>query len=107
MDTNIISKTEAQQLTVNEYGSLCYPTSAGAPMVILHYPAGDIDTFKASDLNLDVKEFRGKLAQALFDGREVGYLPNVSEVILPNGDLFKFDEHVGEYEFPSMEGWWY
>ena len=37
-----------------------------------------------------------KLAAALFEAREMGYMPNEEEVLLPDGEVFHVDQNLGD-----------
>ncbi len=52
------------------------------PILIVHHPEGDHDTIKWPRPNAK------HLRSALFDAREQGLIPDVREVLLPNGEMF-------------------
>lgn len=74
--------------------------------IIYFYPAGDIDLIPWP---LESDEDKGKLARALYDEVEMGFLPsNTRSVLLPDGEVFEISEaNMSLYKPPSMEGLWY
>ena len=75
------------QLSVNEDGKL----EVNGELLIFFYPSGDVDTFTwGKKLN------KQKLAAALFEAREMGYMPNEEEVLFPDGEVFHVDQNLGD-----------
>ena len=73
-------------LSVNEDSNL----EVNGELIIFFYPSGDVDTFTwGKEIN------KQKLAAALFDAREMGYMPNEEEVLLPDGEVFHIDQNLG------------
>lgn len=58
------------------------------PVILLkRYDAGDCDTIP----NVRSKKNRDNLVSALYDAREMGLIPEVSYVLLPDGTKFEID----------------
>lgn len=58
------------------------------PVILLkRYDAGDCDTIP----NVRSKRNRDNLVSALYDAREMGLIPEVSYVLLPDGTKFEID----------------
>ena len=75
-----------QKLSINEDGEL----EVNENLLLFFYPAGDVDTFTwGKQLN------KQNLAAALFEAREMGYMPNEEEVLLPDGEVFHIDQNLG------------
>ena len=61
------------------------------PLLMVVYGAGDCDVAKWP---LTTPELRWRLARALYDARETGTIPDVTEVILPDGKIFVIDQEI-------------
>jgi len=71
-------------------------------VIIYRYRAGDVDLIKWPL----PEEDRRMLAAALYDGREMGDIPNSSIVLLPDGTQFDFEDVLNTtkpYEHESYE----
>lgn len=95
------STTATVTLTVDEDGILCTPHDAivdkghelafyldGKPRdpgLMVAYPSGDYDVIKWPNPETD------NLRSALYDAREMGLIPDVGEVVLPDGATFTID----------------
>lgn len=58
------------------------------PILLVEHEGGDHDTIAWPLIK------RGHLASALFDARESGIIPDVAEVILPDGGTFDIDREL-------------
>ena len=60
----------------------------GNPLLLHRYAGGDVDTIAWPLVD------SGGLAIALYDAREMGIIPDVQSVILPDGTEFGIDSNV-------------
>ncbi len=61
------------------------------PLLMTVYGAGDCDVAKWP---LSTPELRERLARSLYDARETGCIPDITEVTLPDGSTFNIDMEV-------------
>ena len=76
-------------ITLNaEDGNLRFPESKGNVLLVVRYPEGDCDTI---NWPFKSKKDAENLEMALFDYREMGYVPSDTRfVMLPDGGSFHF-----------------
>lgn len=74
-----------------KYGQLY----AAGELLVCIYPAGDCDTirwpFPQDSTYWTRDSWEQALRRALFDARETGQIPDVTEVLLPDGTVFMID----------------
>lgn len=67
------------------------------PVLVRHYDGGDVDTIAWPLVDSE------SLAIALYDAREMGIIPSVQSVILPDGTSFGIDFNLGGIPEPIVQ----